>query len=865
MANGLTLVCPVRGRLKVTGRTSDGMSPSEERFRVEAIKHLVDRGYPKENFVVEPVIKRFGNSGRNSFRADFAVLDVSANEVSRDADDLLAHAVLLGEVKRDNADADAAKQYQVKPLLDFAGNVKCLAVYWDNVERRVFWRKQEGDQLVTEDGPIASLPQFGGQPTLKPLLLADLRSESSLKSIFERIEDVLHSASIGPQKRFQMMLQLLLAKLHDEHEHEVAPRKPLTVQDYRSLGISSTAAKKSFGEVLSSAVQYYERHLPEPVPKTLKLPDDAFLEVMSLLAPHRITAMRHSVIQEFYMYFAKGLYKWDLAQYFTPPTVTDFIVDVINPQWKEEVRDPACGSADFLTAAFRRGQHFPDYASRVSGADVSKEAAQVAVLNMVLNGDGKTNISVENSLETVGKREGKWDVLVCNPPFGVKIKERSQKILKQFDLGHAQQLDGKDDEVGEWRPTTTVLAAQETGILFAELCLKLARPGTGRVALVVPNGYLGNRSGRYVQLRQLILRNARVAAIVALPRFTFKGSGADVSASVIFLERREKPLPSVFVDIDEYDIAVQVIDRVGWSTGDKRAAPTFKRDEADGTFILDEDSEMVLDSDFESVLAGIRGSDANQDFPWLTENVDEVKGESAWSVSSRTILNDPNLTMDAKRLSRKYLDVVESIRATKHMRLGDLVDFVAEGLAWDDAPISRKAQEDYEYIELQNVETGTYRSEPLKGWQLPQRARHGASKGDFFIGAVWSSVRKWMLIGGESENLLVTNGMHRLRLKNKYKGRAVDLAAAFSTEAYRVQMRALARGSDGLAEVSPTDAAEVLIPLITNKKVRDELTPFVEQMLDGYTSIESKVAALADDGKLPVKDVPRRANHVMIV
>lgn len=862
MAEGLTLVCPVRGRLKVTGRTADGMTASEERYRVEAIKYLVDRGYPKENFVVEPVIKRFGNSGRNSFRADFAVLDVPAAEVSRNAEDVLEHALLLGEVKRDNADAEDAKEYQVKPLLDFAGNMTCLAVYWDNVERRVFWRKQVGKKLVVEDGPIESLPTFGGQPDLKALLLDDLRSESSLKSIFERIEDVLHSASIGPQKRFEMMLQLLLSKIHDEHEHEVTPKKPLTVQDYRSLGISATAAKKTFGGLLAAAVQYYQRHLPEPVAKTMKLPDETFLEVMALLAPHRITAMRHSVIQEFYMYFAKGLYKWDLAQYFTPPTVTDFIIDVINPQWSELVRDPACGSADFLTAAFRRGQHYRDYASRISGADVSKEAAQVAVLNMVLNGDGKTNISVENSLVTVDKRAGEWDVLVCNPPFGVKIKERAEKILQKFDLGRVQELD--DDGDGEWRPTDKTLDSQETGILFAELCLRLARPGTGRVALVVPNGYLGNKSARYVQLRQHILRNGRVAAIVALPRFTFKGSGADVSASVLFVERREEPLASVF-DADEYDIAVQVIDRVGWSTGDKRAAPTFRRDESDGTFVLDEESEMIIDSDFGEVLAGIRTSDASEDFPWLVAGVEGADNDSSWSVSSRRVFEDPNFTMDAKRLSKKYLDVVESIKSVEHLRLGDLVEFVPEGRDASGEQLKRHADRDYQYIELQNVEAGSYRSESLKGWQLPARAKHGAARGDFFVGAVWSSVRKWLLIGGDEEDLLVTNGMHRLRLRPEHADRAVDLVAAFSTEAYRVQMRALSRGSDGLAEVGAADVADVLVPLITDAKVRREIEPFVKQMLGGFMSVERKVAALAASGKLPMKDVPRRASHVMIV
>ena len=83
MSEGLTLVCPIRGRLKAKARSKDGLTPTEERFRVEAIKYLIRQGYPPDNFVVEAVITRFGNSGRNSFRADFAVLDVPAKEIDR--------------------------------------------------------------------------------------------------------------------------------------------------------------------------------------------------------------------------------------------------------------------------------------------------------------------------------------------------------------------------------------------------------------------------------------------------------------------------------------------------------------------------------------------------------------------------------------------------------------------------------------------------------------------------------------------------------------------------------------------------------------------------------------------------------------
>jgi hypothetical protein len=69
---GLTLICPVRGRQKAKARSADCLTPTEKKLRVDAIRRLIDVGYPKENIRVEAVIKRFGNASRNSFRAGLA-------------------------------------------------------------------------------------------------------------------------------------------------------------------------------------------------------------------------------------------------------------------------------------------------------------------------------------------------------------------------------------------------------------------------------------------------------------------------------------------------------------------------------------------------------------------------------------------------------------------------------------------------------------------------------------------------------------------------------------------------------------------------------------------------------------------------
>jgi type I restriction enzyme M protein len=859
MALGLTLVCPVRGRLKAKARSKDGLTPTEERFRVEVIRHLITRGYPKDHIRVEAVIKRFGNSGRNSFRADVIVLDRPVGSVPDDVDGLLKHALVLAEVKRDNAEVGKALTYQVKPMLDFASRDDCVALYWDDVEQRVFWQVRRDGIREMREGPLADLPSYGAKPGATRLTFSTIDSEKPLLAVFKRIEDTLHATSLGPSKRFEVMLQLLLVKLYDEHQHQSRPNEPLTIQDFGALDTDPITAAKVVNQLLDQAVRYYQAFLPEPVQKKLPVNGEPLLEIMRVLAPIKIISMRQSVLQDFYMYFAKHIYKWDLAQYFTPTTVTEFIVEILNPQWGEHVKDPACGSADFLTAAFRRGQHWPDYASSVWGSDVSSEAVQVAVLNMILNGDGKSNINCEDSLLKIEANAETCDVVVCNPPFGTRIVERNKRTLQNFDLAHTW-IRTED----RWQMTSDVMDAQETGFLFAEACVRLLRPG-GRMALVLPTGYLGNRSSRYLLLRDWLLRHCRFAAIVGFPRFTFKGSGASVVPSVIFCEKRDTPLERI-EDCDDYEIAVEIIDRVGWITGDKRNAAVYKRDTTDGTFLLDDDDQLILDSDFDRTLAAVRNGDAAQYHEWLTQGITTDPGaDPGWTVSARQIANDPLLTLDPKRSSRKYLDLKSSVTSKPHFVLGEIADFIPERTTSAGTRVKADPARLYGHVEIQDVEMGSYRWHDRRGWELPDRAKHFAEPGDIYIGGIWNCVRKWFLAGADAESLVVTNGMHRLRLKPEASHRLPDLIIGLCSEAFAVQMRALSRGSDGLAEIAAADAAEVVLPIIQDQAVRDDIQPFVDQLVAGFTTVEAKVAALQRQGQLPLPALPPRPDHTSLV
>jgi len=481
---------------------------------------------------------------------------------------------------------------------------------------------------------------------------------------------------------------------------------------------------------------------------------------------------------------------------------------------------------------------------------------------MLLNGDGKTNIKKEDSLENVNMYLDKFDIMVCNPPFGVRIVEKRAMVLDKFDLGHTWKADQK----GSMRPTAAVSASQETGMLFAELCVKQTKLG-GRIALILPNGYLGNRSASYTNFREWLLRHCRVASICSFPRFTFKTSGADVSASVIFLEKRRKPLQTSNEDRD-YAFHVGLIENVGWELGNKVAAPVYVQNPEDGSYIIDEESnERIISADFETILDDMRTSLAVESGGWIAEGyeIDDEDVGSGWSVSISDVLDDAERTLDPKRYSRKYTELVKAIAKGKHLKLTDIVNSIPQTVSSNGKKVKNEKAKTYLYTEIQDISYGDARSTEMNGWQLPQRAKHFAEAGDIYVGGVWGSVAKWFIVDRVVSNLVVTNGCYRLRVKDGKEDALIDLVAFLCSDAYSTQMRALARGSDGLAEVHEADLSRVLVPVITDPEIRKAVGEYLEALLAGRSTLSSAVGLWLEEKKLRYPKPTKRPHHSVLV
>ncbi len=105
------------------------------------------------------------------------------------------------------------------------------------------------------------------------------------------------------------------------------------------------------------------------------------------------------------------------------------------------------------------------------------------------------------------------------------------------------------------------------------------------------------------------------------------------------------------------------------------------------------------------------------------------------------------------------------------------------------------------------------------------------------------------MAGGETEDLVVTNGCYRVRIKKEKQDKLPDLIAGLCSEAYRVQMRGFATGSDGLAEIGESDAKEVVLPELQTKEARVEAQRYVQMYLKGHATLHDYVSDLESDGQ----------------
>jgi type I restriction enzyme M protein len=792
------LFCPIRGFLAGRRKQAD-LSESEELRRIEVVKLLLESGYAKERIDVRTVLVDPARGLRPSLRADVAVYDRPValarrqGSVARRRDCIR----LVACVGRDRDDGPCMKEEQLRPALTLIDRNDCVGLYWGEAEQCMLVKQPRGAQVQIVERPASrlSFPAealagtcLRSNPVPVRLRRSDLRPATDLVKPFARLDDILRREGLGKEDRQGLLVKLLLMKVRDEQR--AAPGQHLIIQELSCADVVDPTIHGELQDLLTDALRMHGELLPSWVGPGLPCSSAALSECSRVLCAFSVLDAAPQVLQDFFLHFGRGLYRLDLGRCFTPHEVLDLVMQIVNPRAGERLLDPACGTAEFLAAAGRLGLG----GTQLQGLHTQDGCLGAGRLNLLLHAGDAGGISDGDSLQALPDLEGRYALAVCSPPFGVRLLEKRPEVLQHYALGRCG---------GSCRP-------QETGLLFVELCLRAVAPG-GRAGLILPNGYLGNRGPRYVSFRRWLLCHARIVSVIGFPRFTFKRAGADVSASAVVLERRAQALPDL--STLSGDIHFDLLDKVGWDLSSTPSCRLYRRDPHDGSLLRDAGGAPIPDADFDRVLSELRASGAAAAFPWMLAGVDAAvqaapagrcPGVPACAISARE-----DLSLDPKRWCPKHARVVAAVRSVPHLELGEVV-----------RPVTRafraRREVGYRYVEIEDIYEcfGAYTPEDRPGWALPRRAKLCAAPGDIFIANIWSSAGKWMIAGQEARDgrLVVTNGCSHFEVIPGQEARVPDLVFGLCSEAFKVQMRARASGSDGLSWISVEDILSVVLP-----------------------------------------------------
>ena len=418
--------------------------------------------------------------------------------------------IIVIEAKRKGERVDAALEqgiYYAKQLeapIVFATDGLFCKSYHTKFDRTPILNGEEVDEFLRETLAIKYLASWEVN-TVSPKVQYDRKE---LIKIFDEANNMLRGDGLRAGiERFGEFANILFLKLISENE-----------QIKRDSGIHSAFDMACHWSTIknipaSTRIDYinnvYQRlnHLyqTEIFTRLTIRSQDIIKEIMDKLDPLTLTDVDSDVKGDAFEYFLKEstASKNDLGEYFTPRHIVKTMVKLVNPQIGEKVYDPFCGTGGFLIESFR---HIWNTMPRntttekmlreetIYGNEITN-TARITKMNMILAGDGHSNIHMLDSLAnpvdgTMG--EG-YDIVITNMPYSQKSK-----------YGTLYDLPSNNGDS-----------------ICVQHCMKAinSTAENGRIALVVPEGFLFRKD--LSKTRELLLRNSILQSIISLPQGVF--------------------------------------------------------------------------------------------------------------------------------------------------------------------------------------------------------------------------------------------------------------------------------------------------------------------------------------------------------
>ena len=520
-----------------TEQTYDWRDP-EEWVRAATLAWLVvERDYPANRIRLEVRVPRRTPNDH----ADIVVF----------RDDACRTPYVVVENKAANQGARARTQ-AIEQVFGNANSLAApLALYDESSVSILFDREHHPPMERTANrlGSRVALPkQYGDIPEFPLIAGSENDIAAQPTSVVESRTRRAHAAiwsggKRDPLKSFHEWSKLLFAKVIDERETPDGEPRKFQVGTNETVAAVANRIHNLFTVACRTDATIFTPEIH------IELPDAKIAVVVRILQDLGFTRTDVDTIGKAFEQFFSSVFRGGLGQYFTMRQLARFSVAMLDVTHTDYVLDPTAGSGGFLLEVLLQVWHSvdrsfagqpadqverlkTDFALRhVYGIELHDVVARICKINLLLHHDGHTNIEADRScLDTLftnprlNPPKEKFSVVVGNPPFGTGIEEGEADQLGSNSLEHFEISQGREKIDSE----QVIL---ERSIAFLE-------PG-GRLGLVVPDGLLNNQGegSNCPQTRRLVARAGFIEAIVSLPDYAFRKSGAQNKTSILFFRK----------------------------------------------------------------------------------------------------------------------------------------------------------------------------------------------------------------------------------------------------------------------------------------------------------------------------------------
>ena len=261
--------------------------------------------------------------------------------------------------------------------------------------------------------------------------------------------------------------------------------------------------------------------------------------------------------------------KAQAGEFYTPRSVVQLLIRILDPKPGESVYDPACGSGGMLIEAVHHMNHSNLCCGKIFGQEKNVTNAAIAKMNLFLHGAADFNIMQGDTLREpkilAGGELAKFDCVIANPPFSL---EKWGSVEWSSDKFGRNIWGTPSDSCGDYA--------------WIQHMIKSMGPGNSRMAVVMPQGILfrGNEEGN---IRKKLVESDKVEAVVTLGDKLFYGTGLSPCFLII---RNFKPA--------EHSARILMIDATKILT-QKRAQNILSQEDVDRIFQLYTDYKDVED------------------------------------------------------------------------------------------------------------------------------------------------------------------------------------------------------------------------------------------------------------------------------